>query len=161
VSEDKFNEPLARISKVSTGSPITAAGWNAMVDAINRTKGVRPPQQARRPARAPAETILCRLVVTTADTDDNDDPIELRDYPTVDGQDVVVGDMILVSRDDDEDGVYEVGEEGGFWRRVWKLTPEQGTDPAAIMEQGQLVSVYDGASFPVLYMAGIEAIEEV
>ena len=109
----------------------------------------------------------CRLVLRRGDPDDIDHDGDLSEdlpltglYP-IDTITPESGDLVLVARDQDTDGVYRVGV--GDWVRIAKLRKDSGPTPddgVPILPRGHQITIWDGFTFPNIYVVGIAYVWE-
>ena len=152
-NQPRLAEPIRQVRGWRKGEEITAAHLNETAAAVNRmVPGVRPPQQVM--PKGAGDIIVCRLALTDVDA-------KRAGIAEVDGAVPDPGDKILVQQDEDTDGIYVVQKGGGNWKRVWRLSLLHGDDGAPVLKRGQLVSVWDGDSFPQVFLVGIDEVEEV
>ena len=69
----------------------------------------------------------------------------------VDGVMLAEGDWVLISRNDDLDGIYMAS--AGAWVRLYKIDPTL-PDPVPTLSPGTMVTISEGYSFPTIFVVG-------
>jgi hypothetical protein len=138
------NNPIQRGVRFVAGEALSGAKLNRLVEAVNRPFGVAPPSQVNKvPPQNVGTPTAARLYLT-------DSTVALSGTPTVDGSTPVAKDLILVNFASVRDGVYQVPDSPGPWKRIAKLRTTDGTDNVPIFAFGSLVMIFDGSTAPAL-----------
>lgn len=139
------DRPVIQVPLFRKGNELTAEGLNVIGRAINKRQGAGNPRQINSPTSTDGQLETeARLLLT-------DTTVSLYGFPTVDTATPVSGDLILVVFGTTKDGMYQVADSGN-WVRIGKLRSTDGLDNAPVYDPGTIISVFDGASAPALYL---------
>lgn len=148
--------PINTLPVFVEGEGLSASKFSNSVKAINRAaNGVSAPQQIPpKPSKAGVESLptSCRSFI-------DDTSIALAGVFENDGIMLAVGDYVLVTRDQSDDGVYLV--KLGAWFRKARLSNLHGNDGARVYDKGTLITVWDGDSAPLVYAVCVDQSLEV
>jgi hypothetical protein len=151
----QIDSPIQTVKPFQKGDALTAEKLNQTANQLNRTNaGVAPPSQVLKtyPKSSDSLPTSCRTFVDDSATQ------PLAGLYEIDGITPDEEDLILVAFDTALDGVYRA--KVGNWVRVGKLASST-TDKAPVYKKGSIISIYDGDSFPLAYVVGVENLSEV